>query len=141
MDFIEFCKENQIDTNAHYFFKMQPLVICRNPIVGGILCTLKSSDSPYFWIECAIKDGVYGKIQMVAIDRRFGTEKLYRDDFISLYNTNQIIKKVGENIHPETISWIEPLCGDSYIVHTQNVLIDENGKVIDEDFEKERNFK
>ena len=68
---------------------------------------------------------------MVALDKRFGVEKLYRDDFISLYNTNQIVKKVGENFYPKTISWIEPLCGAAYIVHTQNVLIDKNGKVID----------
>lgn len=131
MDFLEFCKENGIDPNAHYFFQMQPLEIIPNPITGEVFCGLKSSDSPWSWVECTINDCLYGKIEMVALDKRFGVEKLYRDDFISLYNTNQIVKKVGENFYPKTISWIEPLCGAAYIVHTQNVLIDKNGKVID----------
>ena len=131
MDFLEFCKENGIDPNAHYFFQMQPLEIIPNPITGGVFCTLKSSDSPWSWVECTINDCLYGKIEMVALDKRFGVEKLYRDTFISLYNTNRIVKKIGENFYPKTISWIEPLCGAAYVVHTQNVLVDKNEKVID----------
>jgi hypothetical protein len=35
------------------------------------------------------------------------------------------------NFYPKTISWIEPLCGAAYVVHTQNVLVDKNGKIND----------
>lgn len=129
MDYIDFCKINDIDPDAHYFFQMQPLDYL--PILG--FCC-KSSDSPFQWVECTIEDCLYGKIRMVALNKLFGTERLYQDDFISLYNSNQIIKKIGENVRPVTISWIEPLCGLSYIVHTKDVLVDENWKIVDEGF-------
>lgn len=129
MTFQEFLTENNIDPNVHYFFQMRPLEIIWTPWTG-YLAAYTSSDSPELWVECELVDSLYGKVELHALDARFGTEKFYRDDFLSFIKRGIIVPKVDDAIKPTTITWIEPLCGAAYLVHNKNVIVDRAGTII-----------
>ena len=80
-----------IDKNAHYLVKMHPL----ENFMGIVY--FKSDSTKAEWVECIIVEEQYQvadgyKIELRAIDKRYGKESYYQEDFIALVKEGAIIK-------------------------------------------------
>lgn len=115
-----------LDKEGRYFVKMHPLDYV--PIPGvGVIAIGKSSSSREKWVECKIIEDRYKvdenyKVTLEAIEPGYGRETFYQSDFVSLMESGFVIKKTSDNQHVEKVTWAEPLCGLSYIVHSAYVV-------------------
>lgn len=82
---------NTIDKNAHYLVKMHPLESC----LGVIF--IKSDSTEAKWVECKVVEERYKvddnyKIELRAINTKYGKETYYQEDFMALIRSGDIIK-------------------------------------------------
>lgn len=116
-----------IDTSAHYFVPMRPL----QRVLGFFSFT--SSSDPEHFIECEVQpydiEGIDYKCYLVPVTEEckynFGREEFYSCDFKSLLEKGCIIKKEHEGDHVENIRMAEHLCGNAYIIHEGECIVQE----------------
>lgn len=115
-----------IDKDGIYFLLLHPIDYI--PIPGiGIVGIGTSSDSREKWVECRIVEDRYKvdenyKVTFESIEPGYGRQTYYQSDFNSLFKDGFIFKKTNNNQHVEEVTWIEPLCGSAYLVHSAYVV-------------------
>ena len=116
-----------IDTNAHYFVPMRPM----SRILGFV--SFVSSSDPEYFVECEVQpydiEGIDYKCYLVPVTEEckynFGRREFYSCDFKSLLEKGCIIKKEHEGDHVENIRMAEHLCGNAYIIHEGECIVQE----------------
>lgn len=114
-----------IDTNAHYFVPMRPMVHT------GFVSFTSSSDPEHF-VECEVQPydiDLDFKCYLVPVDETckhfFGRREFYVEDFKDLLKKGYIVKKEHESDHVENIRMAEHLCGSVYVIHDGECIVSE----------------
>lgn len=115
-----------IDINAHYFVPMRPV----SRILGSVFLVYAISSEHF--VECEIQpydiEGV-DKCYLVPVDEAckylFNKQEIYNDDFKSFLEKGIIIKKEHKGDHVENIRMAEHLCGNAYIIHEGECIVQE----------------
>lgn len=116
-----------IDTSAHYFVPMR----LQQRVLG--LFSFTSSNDPEHFVECEVQpydiEGIDYKCYLVPVTEEckynFGREEFYSCDFKSLLEMGRIIKKEHEGDHVENIRMAEHICGNAYIIHEGECIVQE----------------
>lgn len=116
-----------IDTNSHYFVPMRP-----RSCIPGFISFVSSSDPEYF-VECEVQpydiEGIDYKCYLVPVMEEckynFGREEFYTSDFKDSIERGRIVKKEHEGDHVENIRMAEHLCGNAYIIHECERIVQE----------------
>ena len=111
-----------IDTKAHYFLLMRPLEGL------GYRTTLSREK----WVECVITESRYKiddgfKIELMALDERYGKERFYIEDFLSYLTSGHIIKN-DRDYECTEIHWEEPLTSTVNVHHSAYTLVPKQKK-------------
>ena len=115
-----------IEKGKHYFILSAPVEPL--PFLG---LGMRSGDPrDQTWAEFEIIEDRYNrkdgdKVELKAIDPRFGRETFYQRDFEGLIEAGCIIEKTGERQHVEHIKWIEPLCDNIILVNEADIVVNE----------------
>ncbi len=114
---------SMIDKNAHYFVLMHPRTSIN---YSGVILSFVSTDSRPKWVECEIVEDKYKleqryKIELKSLEEGYGKETFYVEDFISLLNSDRIVKKVP-NMECVEVSWDEPLTDNVHVTHSAYTL-------------------
>ena len=112
-----------IDKNAHYFILMHPIEGFITPF-GSI--TYTSSSTREKWVECKIVEERYKladgyKIELRSLEKGYGKNTYYLEDFISLLASGHIVKKT-EDLECVEEYWQEPLTDTVNLKHSAFVL-------------------
>lgn len=112
---------HNIDKNSHYFILMHPL-----EKFGPI--TIKTSTSHEKWVECEVDETNYKvndgyKIELKSLEKGYGSEIFYQEDFISFLEKKiKVVKKEYDDQIVVPDNWIEPLSGNIYLKHIDYTL-------------------
>lgn len=116
-------ENDKIKPGKRYFLLMRP--IRKLPFIGWEY--IRSSDEEK-WVECEIVESAYSaycnKVVLVALEKEYGAEEFYPEDFISMLNSGKnIIEKVRDDQHVEEITWKEPLTSTVFVEHHGYIVI------------------
>ena len=112
-------KNYSIDMSAHYFCLMHPLEGCITPWCSIIYTSNNTREK---WVECVVDESdEYSKIILKSIEPGYGTQKFYKEDFVSFLNSGHIVKKIpGMECVEE--HWLEPLNENVSLHHSAYML-------------------
>ena len=114
---------SMIDKNAHYYVLMHPQ---KSINYSGVILTYELAGSRPKWVECEIVEDKYKlkdryKIELKSVEEGYGKETFYVEDFISLLNSDRIVKKVP-NMECVEVSWDEPVTENVHVTHSAYTL-------------------
>lgn len=112
-----------IDRGSHYYLCVHPL----ETFLGIISFT--SSDTPTKWVEYRVVEENYKvddgyKIELRPEENGYGKETFYQEDFVSMLNRGQIVKK-KPNHHVEKILCEEPITPLAHVIHAGWAIIED----------------
>ena len=86
------------------------------------------------WVECKIEDDTstwdfhaleYAKVYIVPVyDNRYAGRRFYQDTLLSMIKSRYFILKTDENQHIEEREGFEHLCGDVYLHHYWQEIVE-----------------